>query len=591
MIKIKKIELKNFMSFLDTTFEFNDTGLYLINGRTGSGKTTIFDGILWCLYGKTGKKVKADEVVNDTTGENCSVTLYLEDGKEKYQVIRYRKHEKKKDAIELYRGKRRSNKQDVQAEINKVMGMTDKLFLVSNCISGDESSNILNIQKGKRVDIFEEIFGLSGIDVYEKKCSTGMKDISGKIKTNTEQLVEMRTQLKTMEKSVAEYNEHREEKKEEVKEGIKELQETVKDLKKIDVEEVEKLNEEIGVLLANHDRESEEKFRIEKENNDNKKNEGRIAIELKGHVDDLSKLSTSVCYVCNSVLDKEKVGAMIKDKRKAKIKAEKDLKSLEAEIATGNVEISALNVKLGNLGTQVAEKEIKLEKLVPYEIDTAEIKSEIKECNLNIKNLKDALADLELDKFVDGHTKEIGVIKKGIPKLEKIETAFKKDFDEWTFWKTALDIKKDGNVKQFRIRRVLIRFNKLVDQYIQSFFPEMNIFMSFDENLDETIIYNEKVRSFKQMSKGQQRALNRAISFAFFAMGRLLVTPLPFMAMDEILDGCDTQLQALVMDVLSIMAEENVIYLISHEKSITDSVDGAYEVSMEDEVSMITKIF
>lgn len=50
-IKIKKLELVNFKGIRKLEVNFNDSVTY-IRGGNGTGKTTIFDGFLWLLFGK-----------------------------------------------------------------------------------------------------------------------------------------------------------------------------------------------------------------------------------------------------------------------------------------------------------------------------------------------------------------------------------------------------------------------------------------------------------------------------------------------------------------------------------------------------------
>lgn len=50
-IKLKRIELTNFKGVAHRVEEFVD-GENFINGANGTGKTTVFDGFVWCLFGK-----------------------------------------------------------------------------------------------------------------------------------------------------------------------------------------------------------------------------------------------------------------------------------------------------------------------------------------------------------------------------------------------------------------------------------------------------------------------------------------------------------------------------------------------------------
>ncbi|MCJ1656425.1 AAA family ATPase [Staphylococcus sp. NRL 18/288] len=50
-----KLKLTNFGPFLNETIDFqeiNNERLFLISGKTGSGKTMLFDAIVFALFGK-----------------------------------------------------------------------------------------------------------------------------------------------------------------------------------------------------------------------------------------------------------------------------------------------------------------------------------------------------------------------------------------------------------------------------------------------------------------------------------------------------------------------------------------------------------
>lgn len=51
MILLKKIQLHNFLSHENTTIDFTENEKALIDGSSGAGKSSIFDAIVWVLYG------------------------------------------------------------------------------------------------------------------------------------------------------------------------------------------------------------------------------------------------------------------------------------------------------------------------------------------------------------------------------------------------------------------------------------------------------------------------------------------------------------------------------------------------------------
>ena len=72
--------------------EFGDEGIFLITGRTGSGKTSILDAVAFALYGSVPRyEGQAQERVRSDhlgPGEPSRVELELTVGEHRYRVVR-----------------------------------------------------------------------------------------------------------------------------------------------------------------------------------------------------------------------------------------------------------------------------------------------------------------------------------------------------------------------------------------------------------------------------------------------------------------------------------------------------------------------
>ena len=80
-IKLLRMELRNFKGVAQAEYDFGDRTD--ISGGNGTGKSTIFEGYLWCLFDKNPAgntpKVQPYDTANEIKHQlTTSVRLYLE---------------------------------------------------------------------------------------------------------------------------------------------------------------------------------------------------------------------------------------------------------------------------------------------------------------------------------------------------------------------------------------------------------------------------------------------------------------------------------------------------------------------------------
>lgn len=78
-------------------------GLYLITGDTGAGKTTIFDGIVYALYGLPSGENREPAMLRSKYAEAhvpTEVELFFENGGQEYRIRRNPEYERPAKKVE-----------------------------------------------------------------------------------------------------------------------------------------------------------------------------------------------------------------------------------------------------------------------------------------------------------------------------------------------------------------------------------------------------------------------------------------------------------------------------------------------------------
>lgn len=90
-MKLLKLEVKNFKPFRDLVLPQDDIefpeGLMIIKGPNSTGKSSLFESILWCLWGATSVGLNNDELVSFSS-THCKVILQFEVAGARYKIDR-----------------------------------------------------------------------------------------------------------------------------------------------------------------------------------------------------------------------------------------------------------------------------------------------------------------------------------------------------------------------------------------------------------------------------------------------------------------------------------------------------------------------
>lgn len=176
-IKFIKLIFANIMSFGGTKQEINfEHGLALINGQNGVGKSTIYEALCFCLFGKPYRDIKMSELINRKNKKNLYTEVeFVKNQQDTYKIIR----SLKPNSVQIFKNNVEidtlSSKKLNQDEIDKIIGIDYSLFKQIISLAVVYNKPFIALSTPDKRKIIEQVFNIS---IFGEMLKINKKKIS-----------------------------------------------------------------------------------------------------------------------------------------------------------------------------------------------------------------------------------------------------------------------------------------------------------------------------------------------------------------------------------------------------------------------------
>ena len=395
-LKFKNINCMRGEHSIDFTVpEYEDYGIFLISGDTGSGKTTILDAISIALYGRTSRFNRLSKTYNPLMskgeGEMYSEVCFSSKGHVYTSKWSQRRARGKADGelqdIKCFiydeKGNDLSSKKNEWEEIVvSKTGLTFDKFSKAVMLSQGKFSEFLSMDGKNKAAMLGDITG-TGIyseiskKVYERanKESTTLTFLKSRLSDfhllSEEEIKEKRERILSLESDVKTLESHISLLQDAIQ--YRERKETLKEKETL----MEEINERIKPLLENEERANSLYTSFQKEKEDREK----LLFEVDGLDRDISSSLKSIEETTNKI---STISTRIIKKEQELYKARSDIEEIEKELVLADEYLSK-NKDDENLASTITKAEGVMNRLASLKTKETQGKREIEEYHRKIE--------------------------------------------------------------------------------------------------------------------------------------------------------------------------------------------------------------
>lgn len=642
-IKFKNINIENFLSIGEASIDFSNNGYTLVKGinnskddlatSNGSGKSSLFEAICWCLTGETIRGIKSD-ISNINTDGGAYVELNLEVSGDVWRIIRTKDHKQYKTNLKLFK-----NGLDISGK-----GIRDTAKILSDNLPDLTSSLIGSVI----------ILGQGLPQRFSNNTPSGRKDVLEKLSKSDFMIEDLKDRIAKrklyLSKELRKYEDAVLENESKLSVLLNKLN---KDKEQLDnIKDKESLEDILNNLINSQEkmtidsRDIEEKLNITVENvqqlrlkySDLSKKKSEITLKISN--EKLQKVSEEDSLKSSLLGNLTEDAAYLKSKIESleseikKINSIKDIcptcgqkligvkkpstESLRKDLQDNKESYNNILNKISEINKNYENKLNDLEKFFNRKLDdlTFRLKEDLNSTVSEGNRLKDESLALksQLDSIKENikrNTDEVNRIKLEINTIDVTRNSLiqdinsleneKIDIDEKIMYNTKrkelfeskLDIINKFNTfisRDFRgylLNSVIDFINKRAKDYSNSIFNTDKIDFSLDGN-NINISYCGK--QYENLSGGERQKVDLIIQFSIRDMlCKFLNFSCNILIVDEIFDNLDSIGCQKIVNLISTKLQDiNNIYVVTHRGDLEIPYDA--EITVEKDEKGISRI-
>lgn len=551
-MKIQEFSFRNICSYGNKlqTFKFTDEPrLILVQGKNGSGKSSISDALTVSIYGKSAiRKIK--EIPNrinknaytqvkfvTATGKQVDIERGIEPNFSRVLI----------DGAEYNLPDKRRVDDFIEDELTKI---PFNVFSNTISLSVNDFKSFVKLSPADKRQIIDKIFGLDIVNDMSKIVKEESKKIKGEvsaletsISSNQRLLESSLAQLEALKTEIATSNDAR------IAEITAKLVE-LEDSKKAKKTEALSFNQKIDEIKVSirETRESQSSIRLN-------------VAEIQKKLDIYAK---NKCPHCLSDLTDE-LHVQIKDKLQAK-KAEQE-------------------TLIPNLTQVLTENETKLRKI---EESQNSVKSDYFQIDATISSLNRELAGLKTQttKTTDHHLAE--VIKNIKAEITETSAQLAELADKLKVSQEMEMILSDNGMKRMLMSQIIPLLNKKILKTAKVL--EFKFAFEFDLEFNPIITHLGMQVSPDSLSAGEQKKMNLIVLLCILELIKLKHNKVNLLFLDEVFSSLDVDSIFRVVDLLKTFAKKYnmTVFVISHDPLPEEYFDTKIQVENTEHFSDLT---
>lgn len=324
VFKPVSIKVKNYRTYKEECFDFDDISFCTINGVNGAGKSSLFmDAISDCLFEETREGDNKSWIRGTEDARSGSIEFVFDIGESRFRVVRTRTKSGKptlnlsqlnEDGTDwLNLSKERII--DTQNEILRVLGMDSMTFRSCALIMQDQYGLFLQARKDERISILGNLLGLGIYGIMEQDARKRLGDAK-------RTLMQKKDAVKIKDDIIASKGNPQEE--------LEELEKEIESSEKL-IGEISIDLKEAQALLV--------KYEAAKKNCEDLRSRKEQVKNEKASIEESINKLNSIIESCETILKKADV---IREKSKEYSAAEDEMKILSEELIRYESEKKAL---------------------------------------------------------------------------------------------------------------------------------------------------------------------------------------------------------------------------------------------------------